>query len=348
MRSQAFSNRRYSAALATLAALALFTAGCGSKKTASPAKDPSGGVLRVGILSTNGTPTGVDGWGYKQGILLPALRDAGISKIQYSAFAHGPNLNEALASNAVDVGLYSDTPAIVGHSAGIKTRLVNQNAVGNNTWLIVRQDGPKTLEDLRGKTVGTSKGTAWSRYLFGLLAEKGLTKDVKVVHLPSDAGPALLHGDIAAYAGNGPQLIAQGFRSIDDSSQHPELQGTSVTVVTEQYLTEHPKFPDVWNKAHLAAVNDVLAHTDAYYQFEADVTKQPLSVAKLSNSVDRFTTQPFTERGLTLLSSTKAFLVDQHLARQDFDVKTWIAPSEQASVASFNLPKTQVASQPTP
>ncbi|MCW3059150.1 MAG: aliphatic sulfonate transporter substrate-binding protein [Capsulimonas sp.] len=334
--------------LSAFAIAVVLTGGCGSKKSSSPGAEPDAGLLRVGILSTNGVPTGVDGWGYKQGVLLPALREAGVTRIQYAAFAHGPNLNEALASNAVDVGLYSDTPAIVGHAAGIKTRLVNQNAVGNNTWLIVRQDGPRSLEELRGKTVGTSKGTAWSRYLFGLLAEKGLTKDVKVVHLPSDAGPALLHGDIAAYAGSGPQLLAQGFRSIDDSSQHPELQGTSVTVVTEDYLAKHPQFPTVWNKAHLAAVSDVLAHPSAYYQFEADVTKQPLSVVKLSSSVSRFTRQPFTERGLQLLSGTKAFLIDQRLARQDFDVKAWIAPSEQASTASFNLTSSKIASRSTP
>jgi ABC-type nitrate/sulfonate/bicarbonate transport system substrate-binding protein len=34
-------------------------------------------------------------------------------------FANGPDLNEALSGGSLDVGIYGDTPALVGRAAGL-------------------------------------------------------------------------------------------------------------------------------------------------------------------------------------------------------------------------------------
>lgn len=47
----------------------------------------------------------------------------------------------------------------------------------------------------------------------------------------------------------------KGYRSIDVASRdHPDLLGTSVTVVTEKYLAGHKDIVKVWQKAETKAV----------------------------------------------------------------------------------------------
>ena len=101
--------------------------------------------LRVGFIGTGEhQPIGAEGWAYKRGLLLPALKKQGFADVSFIRFANGPDLNEALSGGSLDVGIYGDTPAIVGRAAGMPTRLLNQSVVGLDAWLLVRADGPKT------------------------------------------------------------------------------------------------------------------------------------------------------------------------------------------------------------
>lgn len=315
--------------LSTLFVLApaalLVAAGCGHRGD-DGAKSSQ---IRVGFIGTvGGEPQGPEGWAYRQGALLPALKEAGITSIKFTAFGNGPDLNEAMAGHAVDVGMLGDTPAIVGHAAGMPTRLINQSTYGTNCWLIVRPDGPRTVDDLRGKTVATSKGSFMARYLLGLLVEKGLTQSVKFVHLAStDAEPALRRGDVDAIASaSGPLLISRGLRSIDEARLHPKLLGSSVTVATTSFLADHPNFPAVWNRARDAGIADLQKHTDEYNRWQAGRVKLDVDTYKALYPSRAYLPEPLTPHGAALLDGTKAFLVQQHLAKSDFKISDWAVP----------------------
>ncbi len=314
-----------------------FLSGCGHAPVKSGAAASQNGLLRVGYVSPYGSlPSGPEGWENRSGKLVPQLRTAGVTAVKFTAFPNGPDLNEALAANAIDLAMIGDTPGILGRAAGIPTHLVNQSTVGSNAWLMVRADGPRTLADLKGKTVATAKGSYMSRYLLGLLAEAGLSKDVKFVHLlPSDAEPALRRGDIAAYAHPyGPLLISHGFRAIDQARQHPGLEGSGLTLIRDAYLTAHPGFPALWNKARKTGIADILAQQNDYYQVQAKNARLPVPIFKAMSPVSLYQSQPLTPKGLALLDGTKAFLVDQHLAKQDFSIHDWTAPSEAATAVA--------------
>ena len=321
--------------------LALALSGCGAKHDASG----QGGLLRVGFIGNTATPSGPEGWEIQRGRFLPTLRPVGVTHAQFFAFPNGPDLNEAMAAGALDVGMLGDTPAIVAHAAGLPARAINQTQVGMNAWLIVRADGPKTVAELQGKTVATQKGSYMARYLLGLLAQNGLTDRVRFVHLASSAAePALHRGDIAAYAapaGTGPLLLSHGFRAIDQAAQHPGLTGSGVTVVSEKYLAAHPNFPSLWNKARADAIADVRARPEPFYQFQAQAANLPEPIVKASYPVSLYSAQPFTPKGLALLDGTKAFLLGQHLAKSDFTLASWTVPVGRSSA-------TEAASLPHP
>lgn len=312
--------------------LATVAGGCGHSDQGA-----GGSVLRLGFVGTvGGQPQGPEGWASKQGLLLPALKDAGITSITFTAFGNGPDLNEAMAGHAIDVGMLGDTPAIVGHAAGMPTRLINQSSVGTDCWLIVRPGGPKSVDELRGKSVATQKGSYMARYLLGLLQEKGLEHAVTFVHLPTtDAEAALRRGDIDAYAtGSGPLLIAHGLHSIDEAKNHPSLLGSSVTVATDSFLAAHPNFPQVWNRARDIGVADLKKNQDGYNAWQAGRVRLDVATYKALYPTRTFLTEPLTPKGVALLEGTKEFLVDQHLAKTDFKISDWAVPGIYPSASA--------------
>ncbi|MBH8572426.1 ABC transporter substrate-binding protein [Nostocaceae cyanobacterium CENA369] len=286
-------------------------------------------VLRVGFISSESKlPIGPEGWTLQKGTLTPALKSLGVTEVKFIPFVGGPALNEALVSGQLDMGLYGDTPALVGRAAGLPTRLINQTRVGQNAWLITKKNGVRSVAQLKGTKIGVAKGTYPHRYLMGLLEKEGLTKDVKVVQIPAaDAKPALERGDISAYPfamGAGPTLVSQGFPAIDRAKDHQGLVGTGVSVVTENFLSRHPELPQKWNQIRRQALQEIKANPEAFYQFAAQASGNvPLAIVKESYPLDLYPTEPFTPEGLKLLNSTKQFLADQKLLKSDFEIKDW-------------------------
>lgn len=174
-----------------------------AKNDASTTATVKSTVLRVSFITTDGSkiPVGPEGWAQQKGYLSKELKSLGISdEVKFFPFKGGPTLNEALAGGALDMGICGDTPALVGRSAGLKTKLINQGRIGQNSWLLTRKEGIKSLNDLRGQKIGVAKGTYMHRYLLGLLDQKGLTKNVTLVQIQvADAKAALERGDIVAY-----------------------------------------------------------------------------------------------------------------------------------------------------
>ena len=317
----------------------IFTTACSSTanisqtttNTPTPTEaKPTTETLRLGFISSskNKFPTGPAGWAIHQNKFLPELQKVGIKDVKTIAFPNGPNLNEALVSGQIDVGIYGDTPALIAKANGTPTRLISQEQVGTNAWLISKKDGPTSVTGLKGKKVATSKGSYMHRYLIGLLQQSGVDKQVTVVHLlPNEAQSALERGDVAAIAaptGTGPLLKAKGYTVIDEAVKHPDLPGTSVTVITESFLTKHPDLPQTWNQLKEASVKDIKANPEAYYKFHADVSGYPLDIVKTSFPLTQFPEEPIPAKGVELLEGTKKFLVAQKLAKSDFQLNDWI------------------------
>ncbi|MFC4775880.1 ABC transporter substrate-binding protein [Paenibacillus sp. GCM10023252] len=311
------------------------TVSADSSSAPSPSADASAPAplapkLRIGYISANnkGTITGAEGWAQQKGYLDSELRKHGVTEITIKSFPNGPNLNEALAGGALDIGIYGDTPAINARSVGLKTKLINIAQSGMNAWLIAKADGPQTVEELKGKKIATADGSYMSRYLRGLLLEKGLEKDVKVVHLlPPDGEAALARGDIAAYAyptGFGPLLISKGYKAIDQAKDHPSLRGSSVTVVTEEYLKDNSAIVEIWNGIRQQAVKEIQASPDEFYTLYAEASGFPVDIVKASFEISQWPTELVPADGLQLLEGTKKYLFDNGIIKKDFQLDDWV------------------------
>lgn len=285
-------------------------------------------VLNYGYIGSNklNLPGGAEGWGLYKGIIQEELKAYGITEVKLTGFPNGPDQTESLISGRLDVGSLGDTPAIIAYSSGAKTRLVAQTTAHIVGYLIGKKDGPQTVQDLKDKTIAIQKGSFMHRYVEGLLQQEGVT-GYKLVHmLIPDATAALARGDVDAITNTGVpalKLLEQGYTRLDDATSHPDLLGSSLTVVSEEYLEKFPELPKVWNAAREKALADLKQHEDEYYQFLAEIGDTTPELAKQVNPISDIKDTAFTGEGTKLLEGTKSFLVEEKLARKDFSISDW-------------------------
>jgi sulfonate transport system substrate-binding protein len=214
-RSPARRRSRPSVVAATLLALGLLAAACGGDDddTASPdteaasqtggaddaggAPDLSGVTLRVGD-QVNLAKTLLEASGQ--------LDDAPYD-IEWTSFAAGPPLLEAINADAIDIGGVGDTPPIFAQAAGTPFKIVgaSQGADDDASSLaIVVPEGSdiEELSDLEGRKLAYTEGSAANYLVLKALEEADLTiEDVEPVPLlPPDGLAAFTGGDVDAWA----------------------------------------------------------------------------------------------------------------------------------------------------
>ncbi|MBU67091.1 MAG: sulfonate ABC transporter substrate-binding protein [Cupriavidus sp.] len=124
--------------------------------------------------------------------------------IQWTEFPAAAPLAEALNAGAVDSGPIGDAPAIFALAAGTRIKLIGANRSDPyGTAVLVRPDSPlKTAADLKGKRIGTNRGSIGHFVALKALSSAGLRpEDADIRFLPpADAKLALTNGSVDAWA----------------------------------------------------------------------------------------------------------------------------------------------------
>lgn len=321
--------------------LTLTVTGCTTPQSASTsdsgeaAKQPQANstaavTLRVGFTAADGgkLPIGPIGWAEQQGYLDDELEKAGIKDVEFAGFDSGPGVNEAIAAGELDIAMNGDTPAIVGKTNGLRTRLINFNQIGINVYLVAKKGGVTSINQLKGKTVGVRIGAIPHRYIVGALKASGILEDVKLVNLTNSEGEAALaRGDIDAYAATGAlafRLKSQGLSVIDEASKHADLTGSNLTAVTEKFLAAHPDFTQKWYDVIQRATKEIQANPQAYYQFVSDINQQPLDVSEFTSPISNYPEEPLPVDAIERLAKTQQFLLEQDIVKSQFPLKDWV------------------------
>ncbi len=124
--------------------------------------------------------------------------------IQWTEFPAAAPLAEALNAGAVDSGPIGDAPAIFALAAGTRIKLIGANRSDPyGTAILVRPDSPlRQAADLKGKSIGTNRGSIGHLVTLKALASAGLKpEDANLRFLPpADAKLALSSGSVDAWA----------------------------------------------------------------------------------------------------------------------------------------------------
>jgi sulfonate transport system substrate-binding protein len=192
--------RRRSLTGLLLLPLLLATAACGDDDTAAAegGKSSSGEEIPAGVTIRVGeqAPTG------ELSFELSGLDQDLPYKIEYVHFDSGPLTNEGFAAGEIDVGSLGDTPAIGAAARDLPVKvLATTSSDGPGSLLVARPgSGIKELEDLEGKKVAFTTGTAQQGFTLRALDSVGLKQaDVEQVDVPLQDLPSVLEsGDADA------------------------------------------------------------------------------------------------------------------------------------------------------
>lgn len=124
--------------------------------------------------------------------------------IQWTEFPAAAPLAEALNAGAVDCGPIGDAPVIFALSAGAAIKIIGANrSDAYGTAVLVQPDSPlRTAADLKGKNIGTTRGSIGHFVTLKAITAAGLKpSDVNFRFLPpADTITALASGSVDAWA----------------------------------------------------------------------------------------------------------------------------------------------------
>jgi sulfonate transport system substrate-binding protein len=226
-----------------------------------------GFALGLGLVSTVQADLIV---GDQRGNARAVMEAAGVLdgtsyKIDWREFPNAAPVLEALNSNHLDAGLLGDAPLTFAAAAGVKAKAIFASRYQGN-GLIVGKDSPvSSVSGLKGKKIGTVKGSSGHALALSALKESGLTEsDVTFVFTtPAEATLALSNGAVDAVASWEPyisfaveqsqaRIIADGkdYASLNYlvatdqaiNDKHSELQDfTQRLAKARQWGVEHPQ-----------------------------------------------------------------------------------------------------------
>lgn len=138
----------------------------------------------------------------QQGTVEKRLSPGGIS-VKWVEFTSGPPMMEAISNGSIDFGAVGDAPPIFAQAADANIVYAAASPISNGQGILVPPNSPiKSIQDLKGRRVGFTKGSSAHNVVVLTLAKAGLTyEEITPVYLtPPDAGPAFANGSIDAWA----------------------------------------------------------------------------------------------------------------------------------------------------
>lgn len=193
------------------------------------------------------------------------------TKVKWVPFESGRDVNNAMASNSIDIGLAGSTLVATALSKGIDYQVIwLADVIGDNEALVVKQDsGIKDMKDMIGKTIAVTFGSTTQYSLLGALKAYGINPDqVHIVDLkPPDMLAAWNRGDIDGgfvWQPTLQQMKDNGGNVLMTSGQLAEqgIVTADVIVVRRAFAKAHPDLVEAYLQSADRAVTLYREHPD--------------------------------------------------------------------------------------
>ena len=153
-----------------------------ARVTAAQGQNPQ---LKIGLLRA--PAAGVISIGEKNG----AFDKAGVAlETVLFASAAGPKIIQALGGEAIELSFVNSTAALLALSSGaVPLRIISIPTDPSTLYALISREGIETVDQLAGKKVAATEGTALHYFLARVLAKHGMDlSDIEFVNLPAAEG----------------------------------------------------------------------------------------------------------------------------------------------------------------
>lgn len=312
--------------MAVLILAGALASGCASGAKPAPAKtgEPAAQAKTVRI-GTVPLPFYSHMWvAYKKGFLAEELNKVGFSAV-WKPINLGPVVSESFAAGEIDMGVMGDFPAFVGRSSGIPYTVVSASDIAPAQALLAGpKSSVKTVSDLKGKKVATTKNTSGHELLAVLLEKEGMTlQDIQFVNMSmADLGPALIAGDIDAgvvWEPSVTRLEENGAKVIMDGKNCPNY---AVLLAGDAFLKNNPAAVEAVNKAYTRGSIYLREHPEECLKLLTTEFKIP--EPQLKKMIAKYQPVPLDELFVKNMNSQETFLRTNKIIKNSIDMKTFI------------------------
>jgi sulfonate transport system substrate-binding protein len=186
---------------------------------------------------------------HTMGYLQREFKDDPNIKIEFSFYANGAVINEAVAGDQIDLALQGDLPWVTGRANGLKTKVISGVDTRQNVYLAVRPEvanNIKTISDLKNYKASVFRGTNMHLAVARLLEANNLKeRDLKLINMNWDtATVAIATGDIQATFGQAEFLDMEKkglVKIVWDSKKNPNFVRSAHLIVTEKFEKSNPQ-----------------------------------------------------------------------------------------------------------
>jgi sulfonate transport system substrate-binding protein len=222
--------------------------------------------------------------------------------IEWNIFAAAAPLLEALNAGAIDCGGVGDAPFAFARAAGVRAKVIaaTRSSGASTALLVPAKSTARTFADLKGRTIGTGKGSVGHFLILAAREKAGLSaSDINLAFLsPADAKAAFVAGAIDAWSTWGPYVylaVEQNKARILLDGQGL-MSGLSYEVATERAISEKRDLLRTFSDRLEKASHWGLINVDAYAAAWAGETGVPYEVARQTLLVRGFAPAPIDAR----------------------------------------------------
>lgn len=193
-------------------------------------------------------------------------------EVEYSGFANGVAVNEAIVADEIELSTLGDVPTAVGIANEVGFTWIGVGMSTYNNVIVVPTDSNiQSVKELEGKRVAYGVGTTYQYLYESVIQEFGIDGDsIEVLNLMnSDAINTMLAGDAdAVVVGEnwGTALEAEGTgRILLNTEDYPQWAPQDMIVGRTDFLEENPEVAVALHKALIRARETFKEDPEKYY-----------------------------------------------------------------------------------
>lgn len=285
------------------------------------ASDSKIDTLRLSYTKTNpNAPTIVS---MKKSIVSNKFAGQGIS-VEYDRVNTGSQHIAGLVSRELDIApTVGGTSALIGIANGAPVKIVSMFGRSPKAFRIISLDPTITsISALKGKKIGGPKSTVLYQLLLAALKSEGISiddiefismnvPDALTTMIKKDIDVALLTGPAALTAeGQGAHVITTGEGFID---------GSTVTLVHEDFIKKHPDIIKKYLEAHQESVDFTVKNPEETVQLVSEDTG--LTSKQVQSLIPMYDFNPtITQEDKDNLIKTQTFLREEGLISKEIPI----------------------------
>jgi len=256
-------------------------------------------------------------------MLEAAFQPVGVT-IEQPEITSGAQQVQAMAAGAVDIAsVLGGASAILGRANGVELAVIGAYSRSPKAFQILAMpNGPRTLEELRGKRIGGPMGTTLHQLLAAGLASAGLRlSDVRHINMDIPAArAALIAGsiDAATLAGNNALMAeAAGARIIADGEGL--IAPTTVIAATREFIDRQRPLLDRYLSVHRASLAFIRSQRAEALAMGAD--EQKISLADAERMFAWYDFSPaITPADIAALNAEQVFMQEAGMLRRGIEI----------------------------